>query len=284
VITNVTWSPAQPASGNEIAFTATIKNQGTAATPTGQLGGVFLGVAFKVDGQWATWHDTDYASLAPGASITLTGNTSDLGKGTWTATTGTHTLTAIVDNMNVIAESNEANNTVSKTFTVMGPSGIATDTADTYVRDGSYAGTNYGSANPLYVRTTTSTGYNRQAYLKFDISKFPSVQKAVLTFSAALSSSAANVVANIATAPTTWAENTLTWNNKPAAGASLGSVSVSPVTTRFQVDVSSAVASQRAAGNTSVSFVIQMPVAATPPILVSSRESTQPPTLIINTP
>ena len=114
VITNLSWSSAAP--GSEVVFSATIKNQGTAATPAGSAGGLFLGVAFQIDGAWVTWSDNYYGSLAPGASITLTPNNGEGNKRSWTATSGTHTLTAIVDNLNKIRETNESNNTVSKTL------------------------------------------------------------------------------------------------------------------------------------------------------------------------
>ena len=35
IVTDITWTPSSPAAGNEVVFSATIKNQGTAATPSG---------------------------------------------------------------------------------------------------------------------------------------------------------------------------------------------------------------------------------------------------------
>lgn len=121
-ITNVNFSPATPHVGDEVSFSVDIKNVGTAATPTGA--GIFLGAGFKIDGAWVTWNDTNTASLAPGATITLTPSRQDGGKTTWTATQGSHTLTTIVDNINKIAESNEANNENTKTINVEGPGGV----------------------------------------------------------------------------------------------------------------------------------------------------------------
>jgi len=96
-----------------VTFTATIKNQGTAATPSG----VIHGVVFTVDGTNVTWSDNDTASLAAGASITLTANGGTAGA-TWAATSGSHSVTATVDDLNRIAEGNESNNSLSSTLTV----------------------------------------------------------------------------------------------------------------------------------------------------------------------
>ena len=50
--------------------TATVKNQGTVATPAGKI----LDVAFVVDGTTTVWSDTKTTSLGAGASVTLTAN------------------------------------------------------------------------------------------------------------------------------------------------------------------------------------------------------------------
>src|SRR3989344_8841299 len=39
VVTDFTWIPAVPAVGNNVSFTATIKNQGNGATPAGTIHG-----------------------------------------------------------------------------------------------------------------------------------------------------------------------------------------------------------------------------------------------------
>ena len=115
IVTDVTWSPASPHTGNSVVFTATVKNIGVAATPAG----VIVGVGFKVDGHSAGCNGSSSASLAPGASITLTANACS--PNAWTALVGTHTVVATVDDpANAqIRESNEANNTLSKTITVV---------------------------------------------------------------------------------------------------------------------------------------------------------------------
>lgn len=112
VVTSVAWTPLSPQAGNAMAFSATIKNQGGSATPA-----IKHGVNFTVDGVQVAWSDNNTSSLAAGASVTLTANGGPAGA-TWAATGGTHTVQAYVDDQNLIAESNEANNTLSAALTV----------------------------------------------------------------------------------------------------------------------------------------------------------------------
>lgn len=78
-------------------FTATIKNQGTAATSTGVPieVGFFADTALKIVGSVP-------GPLAAGASITVSGSS--------TLLAGTYSITAYTDNANRFAESNETNN------------------------------------------------------------------------------------------------------------------------------------------------------------------------------
>jgi len=114
VVTGVSWSPANVAAGQPATFSATVKNQGTGATPAG----VIIGVGFSIDGTEVTWSDTDTQSLLPGASVTLTANSGPAGNSAWTAVSGPHSLLAWVDDVNRIAESNESNNKLSTPLTV----------------------------------------------------------------------------------------------------------------------------------------------------------------------
>src|SRR5207237_1146819 len=68
IVTNFTWSPTSPTVGQPVLFSATIKNQGTAATPAG----VVEGIGFLVDGATVTWSSNYTSSIAPGSSVTLT--------------------------------------------------------------------------------------------------------------------------------------------------------------------------------------------------------------------
>ncbi|MCP5404611.1 MAG: right-handed parallel beta-helix repeat-containing protein, partial [Pseudomonadaceae bacterium] len=89
-------------------FSATIKNQGDAATPAG----VTVAVGYSVDGQYRTWGAMDGA-LAAGASATIGTN------GTaYTIADGTHEIKAHVDDVDRFKESDETNNTLTQQTTV----------------------------------------------------------------------------------------------------------------------------------------------------------------------
>jgi hypothetical protein len=108
VVDSVAVSPTTPRAGQAVTFSAVVRNAGSSPTPVG----VVIGVGFCVDGTQVTW-GTVNGPLAPGASVTVptTG-------GSWTATAGSHTLTAVADDVNRITESNEADNARSIAFTV----------------------------------------------------------------------------------------------------------------------------------------------------------------------
>ncbi len=115
VITDVSTNPSNPAVGQPVTFSATVKNQGDAATPAGTV----LGVRFDAPGGSMTWSDTHTASLAPGTSVTLTANGGQ-GGSTWTPTDpGSAAVAAIVDDRERILESNDSNNTFNKSVTVL---------------------------------------------------------------------------------------------------------------------------------------------------------------------
>jgi hypothetical protein len=117
VVTSLTLSPAAPVPGQAVTFTATVKNIGTVATPSG----VVTGILFSVDGVPMTWSGNSGASLAPGASITLTANGGPSGSSTWTATSGAHTITGFVNDIARFAESNITNNKLNKPVSVATP-------------------------------------------------------------------------------------------------------------------------------------------------------------------
>jgi len=114
VVTGITWTPTSPTVSDAVTFKATVKNQGTAATPAGTK----LGISFSVNGAQVNWSDTNTASLAAGASVTLTANSGPTGSAVWSGAQGSYTVLANVDDINRITESNEGNNTATATMTV----------------------------------------------------------------------------------------------------------------------------------------------------------------------
>ena len=116
VVTDLSWTPANPAPGSAVTMKATIKNQGDAPTPAGTKHGVLFTFDDGAAGP-GVWSDTHTAAIAPGASVTVTANGGSAGA-TWKAALGAHTVKAHVDDVNRIAEANEANNVRSEEITV----------------------------------------------------------------------------------------------------------------------------------------------------------------------
>lgn len=107
-VTNISWSPASPGPGTPVTFSATVKNDGTVATPAGTI----VGVRFEIDGQLVSWSDTSTASLAAGGSRTLTANSGPQGSATWLSNGAIHRVGAWADDVNRIADVNRNNNKV----------------------------------------------------------------------------------------------------------------------------------------------------------------------------
>jgi hypothetical protein len=134
-------------------------------------------------------------------------------------------------------------------------------TTDAHVRDGSYQQTSYGDAAELEVCKSKSKGSNRIAYLRLDTASVAGpVASAKLRLWARSTSSTAATVQVLAVSSTTWNEATLTWRTAPARGSVLGSFSTSSSTVGWkEVDVTTYVNAQRAAGKTAVSFALVEP-------------------------
>jgi hypothetical protein len=116
-VSAITWTPAVPFAGDDVKFYASIKNVGTAASPSGTV----MSVQFFVDGQPVTLSNTNVAPLDPGATMVLAANTSSLGLSTWHATLGNHQVRAGVDSAGQITESNETNNSLTMSLNVTAP-------------------------------------------------------------------------------------------------------------------------------------------------------------------
>jgi uncharacterized delta-60 repeat protein len=147
---------------------------------------------------------------------------------------------------------------------------------DAFVRDGSSANANFGTDPSLVVKTdvNANSGFNRVSYLKFDLASFPVVSQAKLAIFGRLSDGAnTNVKVNLfSVADTTWSGATLTFNNKPAPGATpLTSATVlDTALRRYEFDVSAYVKRERELGRRFVSFMLQAPTATTAAVIFNS--------------
>lgn len=153
-------------------------------------------------------------------------------------------------------------------------------TADTYVRNGTYASKNYGSATSMEVKESTISGNYRLAFLKFDITGITSISSAKLRlyFSGGSSS---NV--SIHPVSSTWTESKLTWNNKPLESTSIASKSISTNNIYHEWDITSYINSAIASNQYVVSFVVK-DIASGSTMSISSRQATtNKPQLVIIT-
>jgi CARDB len=159
VVTGLTWAPSTANPGTAVRFSARVKNQGTAATPSGTK----HSVQFSVDGVAVTWSDTDFASpLAPGASITLTANNGSTGVSTWAAKAGRHSVAAYADDQNLISEVNGSNNKLTKTmdvYTTLSPASASISAGS--LRSGSV--TSLKSQDSVYYQVDSTTSSTRTA-------------------------------------------------------------------------------------------------------------------------
>jgi hypothetical protein len=140
-----------------------------------------------------------------------------------------------------------------------------------YVRDGSFATTNYGSATDLFVKRSSNTGYTREGYLTFDVSTLAagSITGAKLRLFGKLTVAGAGVdVAAYGVSNTGWSESTVNWNTRPASGATaLSSNTVGSTTAAwYEWDVTSLVQQARAAGQPLVSIALKAANVTTDPM------------------
>ncbi len=154
--------------------------------------------------------------------------------------------------------------------------------ADAYVRDGSYASTNFGSAPELVAKVSATAVYAREAFLKLDISGVQTSDSVRLRLYGHLSDTRATSVTTQIhpVANTSWEQDTLTWNNsRSLAGASvLGSVTVAGTAPQwYEVDLTEHVQAQKATGATLIAIALKNAVDTPPYSSFGSRESANGP-------
>lgn len=158
-------------------------------------------------------------------------------------------------------------------------------TASTYVRDGSYASTNYGNQTTMVVKNTNSTnsGYTRRSLTKFDLTGLTgTVKRAVLWVHGNVQDSAGTetTLRAFALGSSSWSESTVTWSSAPALGSALGSGPVSGTTDWVALDVTSAVA----AASGTVSLAVYEPLGAVGlAAVLDTRLGARPPQLQVIT-
>ena len=149
------------------------------------------------------------------------------------------------------------------------------DTADAYVRDGSSANTNFGSATGLQVKKSTP-GFTREAYLRFDLSSVSTINSAKLRlfggFEAAPSSPVR--IAAFGLDNPTWSESAITYNNRPTGGTQLSVVTFTDgAQATREWNLTSYLKAQKAAGHNIVTIALRALDGSTPAASFASDEA-----------
>jgi beta-glucanase (GH16 family) len=93
--------------------------------------------------------------------------------------------------------------------------------ADAYVRDGIYSAENFGGSDILNVKAD-ATGYNRNSYLKFDLTGITGTVRQATLYMTPVSVGEANITNKAYTvSDNTWTANTITWDTQPSSPALL---------------------------------------------------------------
>jgi len=159
---------------------------------------------------------------------------------------------------------------------------VLSPVADAYVQDGT--ATNFGASTTLRVKgSTTGSGFNRQSYLKFDLSGITgTITSAQLNVFGSLSTADTVALSAYSVVVTTWTETGIIWSNKPAmSGTALFTRSVTNTSAQnLGWDVTAYVASN--AGSV-VSFGLAAPSTTIGALFTgNSREAaSNPPQLVL---
>jgi len=150
--------------------------------------------------------------------------------------------------------------------------------ADAYVNSGKNANNNFGSATSLIDQTNSSPNKSYETFLKFDISAISAnVSSAILRVNGRLNNTQTPSIAVEAhnVTNTSWLENTITWNNKPAVQAAiLATANVNSTTNQYyQWDLTSLIASLRSAGINSVTIKLINTNSTNNQVIFNSKEA-----------
>ena len=193
----------------------------------------------------------------------------------WNTTTtpnGSHILTAV-------ARDAAGNKTTSSTIrlTVSNSTGGQLSrfnpVADAYVRGGTYASQNFGTAFVLEEKNSNLDSYDRRTFLRFDLSSITgtSISQATLKLYVTSLVDGTAPIAVFAVPSDSWTETGITWNNQPAFGSQLVSTSL-PTTGWTSFNVTSFVNSQLA-GDKKVSLALWDATQAVKLVRFNSREN-----------
>lgn len=153
---------------------------------------------------------------------------------------------------------------------------ILTPTDDAYVnsilaeRDA-----NYGGADRLYARDAQGEGFDKQSFLKFDISNISGdIQSATLNLhNFQMNPYDPPVTIDVFATEENWNEATITWNNRPVVLQQLASVSISDTNLWERFDITDYIRAQHANLQMTVSFALRDTSEAEKAVLFYSKEA-----------
>jgi hypothetical protein len=146
--------------------------------------------------------------------------------------------------------------------------------ADAYVRAGTYAAQNFGTATTLVVKQWSTADFQRRSYLRFALPNMD-IGRAVLRLRGTLSGSGDVPVAVYPVPATSWAESSLTWNTQPSRGTpALATTRItSTASAWYEWDVTAYLRAERAAGRQAVAFALAGSASTSPFAAFLSREA-----------
>jgi hypothetical protein len=154
--------------------------------------------------------------------------------------------------------------------------------AAAHVRDGASHNTNFGISPTLEVKKST-VGYNREAYLKFDLSGVATIGGAKLRLYGSLADAlTSSIQLSVGVASTTnWGESSLVWDNRPTS-VPAGSVTISGTGKKwYEVDVTSLLRDAKLAGRNVVTLTLKSQTATSTLCVIHSDETAHVPQLVI---
>ena len=157
--------------------------------------------------------------------------------------------------------------------------------ADAFIRDGSFAETNFGRDTALVVKGASVSNYVRLSYLKFSLNNVSNIGSAKLhIYGRNIDNAAAINISSYGVDNDAWTESDITFNNAPAASTSaLSSVSINNEAKFYELDVTNYVKTQILSDKI-VSFLIKDSANQNSNIVFNSRDNIKNlPKLIITT-
>jgi hypothetical protein len=144
------------------------------------------------------------------------------------------------------------------------------------VRGGTYGDTNYGSASTLEAKNVTDASYDREIYLKFNLSGVSAIGSGILRLFGQQSGTTSSVPMDLlGVSGASWSESTLTWNNRPApTTATLATTNTIGSTARwYEWDITSFLQAEKSAGRNVVTLVLRMPTNSQSQMIFNSDEA-----------